>query len=139
MSHQKVDTHRGINPLTTTSNWWPKEFSTICDTTTASFVLKFFPLSWWSINLLICVKKFQVILLSLCHVTYKWCNFQQMKLSIRMTSFLTFRTCLIMLCLLVYFLDHSWMTSILFDVNMYCGFFFYIQSSKLGHQWPSGT
>ena len=25
-----------------------------------------------------------------------------------------------MLCLLVYFLDHLWMTSILFDVNMYC-------------------
>ena len=28
-----------------------------------------------------------------------------------------------MLCLLVYFLDHLWMTSILFDVNMYCRFF----------------
>ena len=28
-----------------------------CDTTIASFVLNFFPLSWWSVNLLICVKK----------------------------------------------------------------------------------
>ena len=46
-----------------------------------------------------------------------------MKLSISMTSLLTFCTCLVMLCLLVYFLDHLWMTSILFDVNMYCRFF----------------
>ena len=28
-----------------------------------------------------------------------------------------------MLCLLVYFLDHLRMTSILFDLNMYCRFF----------------
>ena len=41
-----------------------------------------------------------------------------------MTSLLTFRTCLIMLCLLAYFLDHLRMTSILFDVNMYCKFFY---------------
>ena len=40
-----------------------------------------------------------------------------------MTSLLTFSTCLIMPCLLVYFLDHLSMTSILFDVNMYCTFF----------------
>ena len=43
-----------------------------------------------------------------------------MKLSINMTSLLTFSTCLVMLCLLVYFLGHLWMTSILLDVNMYC-------------------
>ena len=39
------------------------------------------------------------------------------------TSLLTFRTCLIMLCLLVYFRDHMWIATILFDVNMYCRFF----------------
>ena len=51
-----------------------------------------------------------------------------------MTPLLTFNTFLVMLCLLVYFLDHFWLTSILFDVNMYCRFFFYIEVSKLGHQ-----
>ena len=44
-----------------------------------------------------------------------------------MTPFLTFRTCLVMLYLLVlyyvYFLHHLWMTGILFDVNIYCIFF----------------
>ena len=45
-----------------------------------------------------------------------------------MTSLLTFNTCLVMLYLLVYFLDYLRMTSILFDVNMYCRFF---SASKL--------
>ena len=40
-----------------------------------------------------------------------------------MTLLLTFSTCLVMLCLLVYFLDHLRMASILSDVNMHCIFF----------------
>ena len=48
-----------------------------------------------------------------------------------MKSLFTFSTCLVMLCLLVFFLDHFGMTSILFDVNMY-GTFFSI--SKLVHK-----
>ena len=40
-----------------------------------------------------------------------------------MMSLLTFRTCLVMLCLLMFSLDHLWMTSISFDVNMYCRLF----------------
>ena len=40
-----------------------------------------------------------------------------------MTSLFTFGTCLVMLSFLVYFHDHLWMASILFDVNMYCRFF----------------
>ena len=51
-----------------------------------------------------------------------------------MTLLLTFSTCLVMLCLLVYFLDHLRMASILSDVNMHCIFFFYIHIIKLGHQ-----
>ena len=39
-----------------------------------------------------------------------------------MKSLLTFSTCLVMLCLLVYFVDYFRMTSILFDVNKYCRF-----------------
>ena len=68
---------------------------------------------------MICVKK----LWSLCHVIYNKCNFQQIKFSISMTSLCTCSTCLVMLCSLVYFLDHLWMTSILFDANIYCRFF----------------
>ena len=86
-----------------------------------SFVLRIFPLPWYNINQLIYVKK--VTSLSLCHVNYNQCNFQQTRLSIYMTPLLTFNTCLVMLCLLVHFLDHFWMTSILFDVNMYRRFF----------------
>ena len=37
-----------------------------------------------------------------------------------MRSLLTFSTCLVTLCLLVYFLDYLWMNNILFDVNMNC-------------------
>ena len=85
-----------------------------------------------SISLLICAKKFQVTSSSWCHVTFNQCSFHQMKLNISMTSLLTFGTCLMMLYLLVHFLDFLWMTSILFDVNMYCRFFFYIQIKKLG-------
>ena len=57
-----------------------------------------------------------------------------------MMSFLTVSACLVLLCLLVYFLDHLWMTSILFDVNMYCRFFSipklvnYITSDPLVHK-----
>ena len=40
-----------------------------------------------------------------------------------MTSLLTFNKCLIILSLLVYFLGYLWMTSSLFDMNMYCKFF----------------
>ena len=76
-----------------------------------------------SISLLICAKKFQVTPSSWCHVTFNQCSFHQMKLNISMTSLLTFGTCLMMLYLLVHFLDFLWMTSILFDVNMYCRFF----------------
>ena len=61
-----------------------------------------------------------------------------MKLSISVVSLLTLGTCSAMLCLLVYFLDHLWMIRILFDVNKYCRFFFYIQISKLLHQWLPG-
>ena len=39
-----------------------------------------------------------------------------------MTSLLTFTTCLAVVCLLVYLLDHLRMTSILFQINMYCRF-----------------
>ena len=46
-----------------------------------------------------------------------------MKVSIIMQPLLIFFTCLVMLCLVVYFLGHFWMTSILLDVNMYCRFF----------------
>ena len=46
-----------------------------------------------------------------------------MKVSISMTLFPTFITCLVMVCLLVYIIDHLWMTSTLFDVNMYFRFF----------------
>ena len=48
-----------LNPLTL---WLPqvtgdpRSLGQSCDTTIASFVLKCFPLSWWSVNLLICVK-----------------------------------------------------------------------------------
>ena len=41
-----------------------------------------------------------------------------------MMTVLTFNKYLVMLCLLVYFLDHLWMTSSLFDVNIYCRLFF---------------
>ena len=122
-----------VNELTlwlpqVTSN--PRSLRQSCDTTIVSFVVRIFPLPRCNINQLIYVKK--VTSLSLCHVNYNQCNFQQ-------TRLLTFNTCLVMLCLLVHFLDHFWMTSILFDVDMYCRFFFCIQVSKLGHQWPSGT
>ena len=40
-----------------------------------------------------------------------------------MTSLLTFTTCLVVLCLLVYVLDLLWLTTILFDVNKHCRFF----------------
>ena len=46
-----------------------------------------------------------------------------MKLSISMRSLLTFSTCLIMLCLFIYFFNHLWITGISFDVNMYCRLF----------------
>ena len=51
------------------------------------------------------------------------CNFQQTKVIISMMSLLTFSTCLVILCSLVYFLDYLWMASILFDVNTYWRFF----------------
>ena len=60
---------------------------------------------------------------SLRCVTYNQYDFQQLKLSISMTSLLNFSTCLVMLFLLVYLLDYLWMTSILFDKNIYCRFF----------------
>ena len=56
-------------------------------------------------------------------MTYNQYNSQQMKVSIIMQPLLIFFTCLVMLCLVVYFLGHFWMTSILLDVNMYCRFF----------------
>ena len=39
-----------------------------------------------------------------------------------MMPLIPFSTCLPMLCSLAYFLDHLWLTSILFDVNMNCRF-----------------
>ena len=113
-----------VNELTlwlpqVTSN--PRSLRQSCDTTIVSFVVRIFPLPRCNINQLIYVKK--VTSLSLCHVNYNQCNFQQTRLSIYMTPLLTFNTCLVMLCLLVHFLDHFWMTSILFDVDMYCRFF----------------
>ena len=99
----------------------PRSLGQSCDTTIVSFVLRIFPLPWCNITQLIYVKK--VTSLSLCHVNYNQCNFQKTRLSIYMTPLLTFNTCLVMLCLLVHFLDHFWMTSISFDVNMYCRFF----------------
>ena len=60
---------------------------------------------------------------SLCDVTYNQCSLEQMKLSISMTSLITFSRCLVMLCILVYFLGHFWITNVLFHVNMYCRFF----------------
>ena len=92
-------------------------------TTIVSFVIRFFPLPWRSINNLIFGIKFQVTLSSLCHVTCKYCKFQETKVTISMTSLLILSICLVMLCLLKYFLDHLWMTSILFDVKIYCIFF----------------
>ena len=56
-----------------------------CDTIIVSLVPRFLLLSWCSISHLIRVKRFKVTLLSLCHVTYINCNFQQMKLSMSMT------------------------------------------------------
>ena len=41
-----------------------------------------------------------------------------------MTSLLIFSVCLVMLCLLVYYLDHLQLISILFGVNMCCSYFF---------------
>ena len=52
-------------------------------------------------------------------MTYNQCNFQQMKFSISMMSWLTFSSFSNDM-FIVYVL---WMTSILFDVNMYCRFF----------------
>ena len=40
-----------------------------------------------------------------------------------MRSLLTYSMCLIMLCLFIYFFNHLRITSILFDVNMYCRLF----------------
>ena len=67
---------------------------------------------------------FQVTFLSLRHVSHSQCNIQQIKWNISMTSLLTFSTFSIMLFLLVHFLNPLWMTSILFDLNMYYRFSF---------------
>ena len=95
----------------------PRILGHSCKMTIVSFELRFLPLSWCSINLLICVKK--VILLSFCHVNYIECNFQQMKLGISMISLLVFRAYIIILCLLISVLDHLWITSMLFVVNIF--------------------
>ena len=67
---------------------------------------------------------FQVTFISLRHVSHSQCNIQQIKWNISMTSLLTFSTFSIMLFLLVHFLNPLWMTSILFDLNMYYRFSF---------------
>ena len=108
-----------FNPLLTTGHWRPKEFRTVLWHDYCLSRAQIFPLSWCSINHLVCVKKFQVTLSLLCQVTYKQCNFQQIKLSISMTPLLTFSACLVILCLLVYILEHLRMAIILFGVNIY--------------------
>ena len=107
-----------IIPLTNTDHWWPKEFRTILLHNSCLFRAQFFPLPWCSISCLICVKRFVIIVPRDQSV-----QFSQIKLSISMTSLITFSVCLAVLSLLVYFLDHLWMTSILFDVNICCRFF----------------
>ena len=67
---------------------------------------------------------FQVTFISLRHVSHSQWNIQQIKWNISMTSLLTFSTFSIMLFLLVHFLNPLWMTSILFDLNMYYRFSF---------------
>ena len=67
--------------------------------TFVSFILRFFLLPWCSINHLTCVIIIQITLLSLCVETYNQCNFQQKKLSISITQFISFSACLVMLCL----------------------------------------
>ena len=100
----------------------PRTLEQSCDTTIAFFAVRPFPLHWCSINHLICVKKVSsyfciigpIISATVNEWNWAWASYH--------CSLLV--GCLVMLCLLDNFFDHLRMTSILFDVNMFCRFFF---------------